>query len=245
MPPGTEVSNDGRLRLLVLLLILAGLGAYAVAQRPWVGGGGGAAVASPSNCPDIDMPGLQTIDLARLDRLRGTITAEAVFGTELHSYEEGFVGTIAAFSDQEPTMQPINTSDQGVEAGYEIRWWTPGRHDVVADLWLFEDAGSAKDFIDLATSIRCRPAARETTAPAPADGIDLEWRNPFGVMQQDLYLARGSRVYRLGVVVAGAPEHPVVTTRREGFTLVNALGCQLLDLRCAGGIVGGGLGGVV
>lgn len=234
MSPGTEVSNDGRLRLLFLLLILAGLAAYAVTQRPWALGGDeeSAAAAALSNCPSATTPQLQTVDLDRLDRLRDGITAQAVFGAELHSYEEGFVGTAAAFSDQEPTMQPISTSDQGVEAGYEIRWWTPSRHDVVADVWLFEDAGSAEEFVDRATSRRCRVSARETMAPVPKGGVDLEWRNPFGFMQQDLYLARGPRVYRLSVVVPGAPDHPVASVRREGFKLVNALGCELLGLSC-------------
>lgn len=134
MSPGTEVTNDGRLRLLFLLVILVALGAFAVTQRPWVvGSNGGSAVAAPTDCPGAAAPALRTVDLQGLNRLRQSITAEAVFGAELHSYEEGFVGTAAAFSDQEPTMQPISTSDQGVEAGYEIRWWTPSRHDVVAD----------------------------------------------------------------------------------------------------------------
>lgn len=233
MSPGTEVSNDGRLRLLVLLAILAGLAAYALTQRPWaVSDVGAAPAAPPSHCPMEKTPALRTVTLDGIDRLREGITAEAVFGAGLHSYEEGFVGVGAAFSDQEPTMQPISTSDEGVEAGYEIRWWTPGRHDVVADVWLFEDAGSAEDFIDQATSLRCRESARKTMAPTPPGGVDFEWRNPFGFMQQDLYLARGSRVYRLAVVVPGAPDHPVGSARHEGFELANALGCELLDLPC-------------
>lgn len=227
------MSNDGRLRLFFLLLILAVLVAYAVIQRPWVvGSNGAAAVAASSNCPNTTIPGLRTVDLEQLDRLRDGITAQSVFGTDLHSYEEGFVGTAAAFSDQEPTMQPISTSDQGVEAGYEIRWWTPNRQDVVADVWLFEDADAAADFIDRATSARCRDSARETMAPMPDGGVNLEWRNPFGFMQQDLYLPWGPRVYRLSVVVPGAPDHPVSLVRREGFRLVDALGCELLDLSC-------------
>lgn len=231
MPPGSEVSNDGRLRLLVLLVILASLLAYAVTQRPWtIRGTGAEAAAAPSNCPMEKAPVLQTVDLEQLNRLRAGITAEAVFGTDLHSYEEGFVGIAAAFSDQEPTMQPISTSDQGVEAGYEIRWWTPTRHDVLADVWLFEDADSAGDFIDQATNLRCREGARKTMAAVPEGGVDFEWRNPYGFMQQDLFLSRGARVYRLSVVVPGAPDHPVSRVRHEGFDLVNALGRELLDL---------------
>jgi hypothetical protein len=231
--PGTEVSNDGRLRLLFLLLILAALAGYAVSERPWsVNDAGAEAAAEPANCPSEKVPTLQTVDLDQIDRLRDGISAEAVFGAGVHSYEEGFVTVSAAFSDAEPTMQPISTSDEGVEAGYEIRWWTPSRHDVVADVWLFEDAGSAEDFIDQATSLRCREAARKTMAPAPRGGVDFEWRNPFGFMQQDLYLSRGPRVYRLGLVAPGAPEHPVSPVRHEGFKLVNALGCELLRLPC-------------
>jgi hypothetical protein len=227
------VSNDGRLRLVFLLMVLAAVSGYAVTQHPWTGDGDGKeAVAAASNCPETETPALRTVDLKRLDRLRQEIIAPAVFGADLHSYEEGFVGTAAAFSDQEPTMQPISTSDKGVEAGYEIRWWTPSRHDVVADVWLFEDADAAGDFLDRATSTRCREEARETTASRPGGGVNLEWRNPYGFMQQDLYLARGPRVYRLATVVPGAPDHPVSSVRHEGFKLANALGCELLGLPC-------------
>jgi hypothetical protein len=231
--PGKEISNDGRLRLLFLLLILAALAAYAVSERPWTIKDAGAEVSAvPSDCPSEKVPTLRTVDLDQIDRLRDGISAEAVFGAGLHSYEEGFVGVGAAFSDQEPTMQPISTSDEGVEAGYEIRWWTPSRHDVVADVWLFENADGAHDFIDQATSLHCRESARKTMAPAPQGGVDFEWRNPFGFMQQDLYLEQGPRVYRLALVAPGAPDHPVSSVRREGFQLVNALGCELLGLPC-------------
>lgn len=239
MYPGTEVSNDGRLRLLLLLLILGGLIAYAATQGFWAEGGGGeAAVAGPSGCPGAPAPAPRTIGLEQLGQLREGISSEAVFGVHLDSYEQGFVSTAAAFSDQEPTMQPINNAEEGVEAGYEVRWWTPSRHDVVADVWLFEDSGSAEDFVDRATSPRCRTAATAAAARAPAGGRNLEWRNPYGFMQQDLYLARGPRVYRLAVVAPGSQESPTAAERRDGFRLVDALGCELVGLACGSHVAG-------
>jgi hypothetical protein len=230
------VSNDARLRLGLLLLILVALAFYAVLQRPWEGDDGAEVViAAPSSsaCATDAMPSPKTIDLDRLGRLRSEVSSQAVFGVDLDSYEEGFVGTTAAFSDAEPTMQPIGTSIGGVPAGYEYRWWTPSRHDVVADVWFFDSPARAEDFLARASSPRCRQAATAASAVAPAGGRDLEWRNPFGFMQQDLFFARGSRVYRLAVVAPGAPHKPVPAQRRAGFRLVNALGCELLGLACA------------
>jgi len=93
----TEVSNDGRLRLIFLLLILVGLAAYAVVQRPWTVHGAGAEAMAPSpSCPAEKVPALRTVGLEQLNRLREGIVAETVFGVDLHSYEKGFVGTAAA-----------------------------------------------------------------------------------------------------------------------------------------------------
>jgi hypothetical protein len=226
------VSNDARLRLLLLLLVLTALAAYAVVQRPWESDGEEVAAASPSTCPAAASPTPRTISLGRLARLRSEISPQAVFGADLDSYEEGFIGTAAAFSDAEPTMQPIGTADEGVPAAYEYRWWTPSGHDVVADVWVFDNSGSARDFLTQASSPRCRQAATAAAARFPTDGRNLEWRNPFGFMQQDLFFARGPHVYRLAVVAPRAPHDPVSTSRRAGFELVNALGCELLGLTC-------------
>lgn len=227
MPPGTEVSNDARLRLVFLLLVLIALAAYAAVQRPWETGGGEEVASASPACPASEVPIPKTVGLSQLARLRSEISAPPVFGVDLDSYEEGFVGTAAAFSDAEPTMQPIGSADEGVPAAYEYRWWTPSGHDVVADVWVFDDSASARDFLAQASGPRCRQAATAAAAPFPAGGRNVEWRNPFGFMQQDLFFARGPRVYRIAVVAPRANEESVVS-RREGFKLVNVLGANLL-----------------
>ena len=221
------MSNDARLRLAFLLLVLIALAAYAVLQRPWEGDGEEVVAASSSACSAGASPIPRTISLGQLARLRSEISSQAVFGADLDSYEEGFVGTAAAFSDAEPTMQPIGTADEGMPAAYEYRWWTPSGHDVVADAWVFDDSGGARDFLAQASSPRCRQAAMSAAARFPADGRNVEWRNPFGFMQQDLFFARGPRVYRIAVVAPRANEESVAL-RREGFKLVNVLGGNLL-----------------
>lgn len=232
MPPGTEVSSDARLRLGLLLVILAGLALYAVTHWPWGGKDEGLATAAPS-CPSEEAPEPRTVSLDRIAELGRQISAEALFGVNLHSYEEGFVGTGSAWSDGEPTMQPVGESEDGVPAGYEIRWWTPSRDDVVADVWLFADPQSARSFLTLASSPACRTAPTAAAASAPDGGRNLEWRNPYGFVQQDLFLAQGARVYRLSVVQAGEDGKPSAAERRRGFALVDALGCSVLGLDCA------------
>ncbi|MGN6257351.1 MAG: hypothetical protein ACTHN3_06340 [Solirubrobacterales bacterium] len=110
--------------------------------------------------------------MEKLSSLREQISAEALFGAHLDSYEEGFVGT--------------------------------------------------------ASGERCRRDATAAVAAFPAGGRNLEWRNPLDFVQQDLFFARGSRVYRVAVVAPGANEANVAS-RRRGFKLVNALGARLLD----------------
>lgn len=124
-------------------------------------------------------------------------------------------------------MQPLVGSEGVVPAGYEIRWWAPSGHDVAADVLLFEDADIARDFFDRAVDTRCREAATTASASYPTGGVDLEWRNPYGYMQQDLFLVRGPRVYRFSVVRPQDKGVPDAGRRKEGFRLVNSLGAPV------------------
>jgi hypothetical protein len=211
-----------------LLTALACLLVYAWSQ--WSGGRGEeVAAATQSNCPSGGAPSLREVSFERWRRLQEEISAQVLFGTDLDPYEQGMVGPLLAWTDEEPSMRPLADYEGRVPAGYEIRWWAPTGHNVVADLMLFEDAQSARDFVDRAASTRCREKATAAAASSPAGGRNLEWRNPYGFMQQDLFLARGARVYRLSVVPPGDNGMPTEERREEGFRLVNALGAALLS----------------
>lgn len=227
-PPGTEVSSDARLRVGVLLVILAVVLAYAWLQ--WPDSDGEEVVAAPrSSCPSERAPALREVSLDRMAELREGISAQAIFGADLDPYEQGLVGPQMAWTDQEPSMQPLVGSAGTVPAGYEIRWWTPTGHNVTAAVMLFSDPSSARDFLALASSTGCRGDSTSAAAPFPSGGKNLEWRNPYGYVQQDLFFVRGSRVYRLAVVPPGEVKEPDSKLRKEGFKLVNALGMALLE----------------
>ncbi|HET8814525.1 MAG TPA: hypothetical protein VFM51_06180 [Solirubrobacterales bacterium] len=187
--------------------------------------------ASPAPCSLENVPDLREVPSQRLIELREGITSEVLFGSFFHPYEEGTVGPLSAWTDSEPVKLTANP-DEEVEAGYEMRWWVPSGHDVLADVLVFADAGSAHDFVTRAASVRCRQEATAQPAPFPHGGRNLEWRNPLGWMQQDLFLARGPRVYRLTVVPPGEIETPSTSIRDEGFAIVNSLGCALLEIEC-------------
>ncbi len=117
--------------------------------------------------------------------------------------------------------------------GYELRWWDDDKDDVVADVLQFGDPAAAMDYFRLAASARCRPAGAAVAASSPPGGRDIAWRNPDGALQQDLFILRGARVYRVSVVLAGSEAG--LAARDGGFALADALACELPQAGCAAG----------
>jgi hypothetical protein len=113
-----------------------------------------------------------------------------------------------------------------------MRWWIRNRDDVVADAWVFTDIGQAHDFFARASSAKCRTASTAVAASFPPGGRDVEWRNPDGFVQQDLYLLRGRRVYRVSVVKSGAGSSATAADRIAAFSMVNHLACALPGAGC-------------
>jgi hypothetical protein len=58
------------------------------------------------------------------------------------------------------------------------------------------------------------------------------WRNPENFAQEDVYLLRGRRVYRVAVVLAGAGGTSTVGSRKSAFSLVDELACALPEAAC-------------
>lgn len=62
-------------------------------------------------------------------------------------YEAGIVTSENAWSDNPPqpsTVQPPKVTR--VSGAYEMRWWAPNRDDIVADVFVFDQTGQARDF---------------------------------------------------------------------------------------------------
>ena len=156
-----------------------------------------------------------------------------LFDRSLRPYEQGPVPSIAAWSDSEPGTSASLPPGPRQQGSYEMRWWLGNGDDVVADVLLFVDAGQAQDFFDRASSTECRPESSARAASFPPGGRNLAWRNPDGFMQEDVFLLRGRRVYRVAAVTAGADRRITAAARREAFSLVDGLACALPGALCA------------
>jgi hypothetical protein len=123
---------------------------------------------------------------------------------------------------------------QHVPGGYEMRWWMPNGDDLVADGFLFASANEAQNFLRQATKTDCRSRGSVHDAAFPAGGHNLGWVNPDHFAQQDLYIRRDRRVYRVAVVKAGVSDSIASGAETEAFALVDGLACFLPGTSCRG-----------
>ena len=227
--------TDGRVRLTLLLALLTALVGYVLAARTGAfdttTDTAGVAVSTAADCPAQSAPPVETVSRATLRGLREDLRG-VMFGRGRRLYEQGPVASSYAWSDNEPGKRkslPPGLSDPG---GYELRWWAADNDDVVGDVFVFADTSQARDFFERASSARCRTASATHAAASPPGGRDLVWRNPDGFTQEDVYLLRGRRVYRVAVVLAGASSGSTTASRTTAFSLVNGLACALPTAAC-------------
>ena len=126
------------------------------------------------------------------------------------------------------------TAAQRVPGGYEMRWWIPNGDDLVADGFVFASANEAQGFLRQATKTNCRPRGSIHDAAFPSGGRNLGWVNPDHFAQQDLYIRRDRRVYRVTVVKAGVSDSIAADAETEAFALVDRLACFLPGTACRG-----------
>jgi hypothetical protein len=148
-------------------------------------------------------------------------------------YEEGTVRAPVAWTDENPS--PPGVSPHAPRpGGYEMRWWAPNGDDVVADVLVFETAARAQRFLALASGVRCREKATAQATARPPQGRNLSWLNPDGALQADLFLARGTHVYRVADAPAGSSPEAVRTSGGLGraFATIDLLACLLPAAHC-------------
>ena len=225
----------GPARLGLLLVLLMMLAVYALSARTNIFGTTGATAGGGTglvgDCSSQTVPSVEIVSRTALRGLREDLRG-VMFGRERRLYEQGVATPVSAWSDSEPgkhTSLPAGARDPG---GYEIRWWDGGNDDVVADVFVFAGTSQARAFFESASSARCRTASRALAASSPPGGRDLVWRNPDNLAQEDVYLLRGRRVYRVAVVLARAGDASTAESRTTGFSLVNELACTLPDAGC-------------
>jgi hypothetical protein len=216
----------GFIRLAALLSCMSALLIYLLVSRlvPLE-------VAIGAGCPVNSAPQVIGANAADLGRLREGLASSMPqrFG---RSYEEGTIEAANAWSDDSPSGPPISpvTPRSG---GYEMRWWAPNRDDVVADVFVFSGASQAHDFLKAVLNPHCRLGGESSGAPQPAVASNLYWINPEGLPQEDVFLLRGPRVYRIADVRAGAGHVPSTQARRQlAFRHIDNLACLLPEAGC-------------
>ena len=231
MRPEFAWLTNERVRLALLLAVLASLAVYALTARtgPFGIGDGSATGQVTGGCPTEEAPALASVSLTRLLALRARLDRTmAGFEPGLRPYEEGLVPATSVWTDAEPIAGRSRPTPASWPAGYEMRWWLKGGDDLVADVFVFKDSRQARNFSVLARRPRCGSSTRAVSAaPRPEAAHNLQWRNPLGFMQQDAYLQRGRRVYWVSVVRPGSEAVPSARGRREAFALVDDMACRL------------------
>ena len=229
-----------RVRLAVLLACLGALVFYTLATRTDVvglgtgTGGSSTGGAWALGCPARGAPSVARVAPGYLAELRSGVR-RVMRGRHGRLYQLGTLVSEDAWSDNSPRPGAVLLPNVALVPGaYEMRWWAPDRDDVAADVFVFTGASQANDFFERASSVRCRRAGVQMPVSSLPHARDLMWLNPDDVFQEDVYLLRGQRVYRVGDVRQrqGGRAGPSAAERRVAFSIVNGLACALPGSGC-------------
>lgn len=148
-------------------------------------------------------------------------------------YEEGTIQGSSAWTDASPAGPTVSPTARRPD-GYEMRWWAPNGDDLVADVLVFADPGAAASFLQRASGARCGHVSLVGPSSRPPQARNLAWVNPDHVVEADVYLARGSRVYRVADAPAGQIRGNLAPARlRRALVLVDTLACLLPGAHCS------------
>ncbi len=196
------------------------------------GGGAGGSSDSASACVGR-LPSPATIDFAELVKLRATLLG-VMAQAGGRRYEGGAAAPAAFWSDASP--QPITAArgEGGIwPAGYEIRQWSGAGDDVAADAFSFRTPAQARAVFDAASAARCHARGFAVAATSPPNARGLVWVNPDAAVQADVFLLRGSTVYRVAVVHGRrSPARSASSERPRAGSIAEALACDLPGAGC-------------
>jgi hypothetical protein len=189
---------------------------------------GGGAGAAPTWCVPGQLPAPAGVAFEELLELRaGVAAATPRLGRR---YAGGILAPEDMWSDDDPQrLLAGRSSDGNWPAGYELRWWTPD-YNAVASVLMFAGTRQARAFFELASSTRCHRDGRLHSASFPPRARGLAWVNPDDAPQEDVYVLRGARVYRVSAV--RLVHTPAVATLTD-FEFAEALACRLPAAGCA------------
>ncbi len=184
-------------------------------------------------------PPLARASVDEIKQLRASVLA-VVGPLADRRYQWGAVPPEVVWSDGSPSrFSASGLADGKFLASFEMRVWakSPALHfagvDTVADVFLFNNASDARRFFEEASNTRCHRAGVPRAVAQPPGGRDLIWDNPEGFTQQDVFLLRGSRVYRVSDVPRGGGGYSTAM-RPGGIATVNRLACALPEAGCRG-----------
>jgi hypothetical protein len=220
-------------RLVVLLAILAALVVFLVLPS-----GSSAPRRTAARCKGATrVPEVSRVAASEIGALREAVS-RVLPQRAGRLYEEGTVTARIAWNDEKPSPPALSPAERR-PGGYEMRWYAPNGVDIVGDVLVFSTPARANRFLALASSAACRGSAAQLAAPRPPAGRNLAWVNPSGVLQADLFMARGTHVYRVAEASDGAPR---VRSPRERirpnaalarvFATINVLACLLPEAHC-------------
>jgi hypothetical protein len=203
----TLVTN-ARVRLALLLLVAAGLGAYAFTTL-----GGGANGDVPGWCEQPTGAASLVMSAARLQVLAQRVGLGRIgIGAPV---AQGIAGPNVAWTDARPV--PADVAPAG--GGYEMAWRGAGGSVTIADVFPFASAADAGDYAQKAGHTACRAEATSQPLTSPANARTVTWTGPRGRRQSDVFLARGRNAFRISVIAptqAARPAAPVALARRVG-----------------------------
>ncbi|HXB16258.1 MAG TPA: hypothetical protein VNV44_11015 [Solirubrobacteraceae bacterium] len=236
---GPQPSGGGRrrgwtaARLCVLIAILAGLVVFLVLPN-----GSSAPRRTAARCASTtSVPEVRRVPAKELGALREAVS-RVLPERAGRLYEEGAVTARIAWTDERPSPPTVSPAASR-PAGYEMRWNAPNGVDILGDVLVFSTPARAQRFLTLASSTFCHGTATQVAAPRPPAGRNLAWVNPDGLLQADLFIARGTHVYRVTEASGGGPTarsaqeavRPDAGLARV-FATINVLACLLPAADC-------------
>jgi hypothetical protein len=229
--------TSARLRLSLLVACLAAaIVALLAGGSGFSSSSSGTAIGTGHSCVPVT-PQLAQASVSELRNLHASLLAmmEPLSRTR---YAYGIAAPEAAWLDESPSnLRSSVLAGGNWPAGFEMRSWvvdpqlTSAYEDVGADVFMFAGAAQARSFFIEASSARCHRDGVEGSASRPPQAHTLTWVNPDDAAEQDVFLLRGPRVYRVAVVRPQG-RTPSASQRQAGLARAGVLACALPDAGC-------------
>jgi hypothetical protein len=188
-----------------------------------------------SGCSPGPIPQAASLNPAEIQEAVSVMGVDALVGAGTVDMR-GVQGPMSAWSDAYPGADPAQLTTYGrMPGGYEIRWFSPGRHHQAVDLFVFPDKADAAEYVRQAASTRCHHDAVALPLSEPANARGLVWHNPDGALEADVLFARANIAYRVVEVPPDVRADSSTSGDQTARVAVAArLACQLSSAVCGG-----------